>query len=274
METADHIQEKSRQPKLRWRHLSSLYDKKWGWWLGNSLHASLAEMLSFCLKAWALERCLPSLGWVKTISFSMIAAELKWRIIYLNFWSMKQNAASVYCVCLRDHKSGEKFTKRLVSGLIPTFSCKRHRMRGGSTSLWTAPPPPPSKKQYFLLLTSYHCPTLLPLLSSRKYVLNYSTTDGWWKALVLFTSSHCYYQEQWVWKPLLSSVQSYWQPHTTPWVFLILSPQHLIAPVSLTLALNPGAATCNQTSCMRASRQGLSKASGAEVQVAKTDVEV
>lgn len=51
---------KSMQLKFRWGHSSSLCDKKFGWWLGNSLHASLAEMLSFCLKAWALQKCLPS----------------------------------------------------------------------------------------------------------------------------------------------------------------------------------------------------------------------
>lgn len=101
----------SRQPKFRLKHSSSLCDKKLVWRLGNSLHASLAEMLSFCLKAWVLLKCLPSPGWVKTISFSLIAAELKWRIIYLNFWSMKQNAASMHHVCPRNHKSEGRVDK-------------------------------------------------------------------------------------------------------------------------------------------------------------------
>lgn len=93
----------SGQLKFRLGHSSFLCDKKLGWRLGTSLHASLAEMLCFCLKAWAFQKCLPSPGWVKTISFSLIAAELKGRVIYLNFWSMKQNAASVHP---RNHKSG------------------------------------------------------------------------------------------------------------------------------------------------------------------------
>ena len=79
----------------------------------------------------------PLAGWVKTISFSLIAAELKWRIIYLNFWSMKPNAASMYRVCLRNHKSGGEFTKHSISGLVPTFSCKPQRLQGRSASLWT-----------------------------------------------------------------------------------------------------------------------------------------
>lgn len=250
--------------------------KKLGRWLGNSLHASLAEMLSFCLKAWALEGCLPSLGWVKTISFSMIAAELKWRIIYLNFWSMKPNAASVYCVCLRDHKSGEEFTKRWASGLIPTFSWKWHRMWGGSTSLRTAPPHPLAI-QKAIFPAPYFLPLPNPITSSFLTEICFKLFHCW-----RLMKSSCITYQQPVLLPRMVGLaafaiypqsQPYWQPRTTPWVSQIPSHQHLIGPVSVTHASNPGVATCNQTSCTRASRQGLSKAAWTQVQVAKTDVE-
>lgn len=72
-------------------------EKKFAFDLGS--HSTLHwQKCSFCLKAWGLQMGLPSPGWGKTISFSLIAAELKGRVIYLNFWSMKPKAASVRCL--------------------------------------------------------------------------------------------------------------------------------------------------------------------------------
>lgn len=196
-------------------------------------------MLSFCLKAWALQKCLPSLGWVKTISFSLIAAELKWRIIYLSSWSMKQNAASVDCVCLRNHKSGGRVYEALglrADSHFVVWTAQSMRLQHqplhchekGSISCFLA-------QSSYLFLPHKNMFWIIPLLMLDEKLFYYLLT------VIVITehsgsgSLRC------------TAVPSYCQPHITPWVCQISSHQHLIAPVGFTHSVKPGVATCSQT---------------------------
>lgn len=164
METTDHMQENSRQPKFRLGHLSSLYDKKKvklvTWKLTTRFIGRNALFLLESVGTWEVP---PLTG----MSKNNIIFPDSWRIEVKDYLfkllKHEANAASVCCVCLRNHKSGEEFTKRSVSRLIPIFSCKLHRAWGWSTSLWT-PPPPHSKSNIFC--------SLLPITAQSYYLFS------------------------------------------------------------------------------------------------------